>query len=274
VVNANRNPVAENMQSQMMTMMFQNMSTLNNTLMTKLLAPPENPVNALAQLKDLLGIIPLLTGVKIPGVGGGRTDPWASIAETAIANVPRVLEAAGPLMDKWGAIARERTRAVAIAHGQPVPGDAPAAVGGGPGGAAIHVVPSIPPQQPTQAPAPPAATAFATDAWTDAPQQPAPKPAAPGNSVQVVAPDAQWIKVRLVNLIAKGMSGESLMDWLIGTDENMAVVLQQSSAEQIRAFFSMDPVLSQALSLPNFDQTLSEAIEYLHQGAQPAAAVQ
>jgi hypothetical protein len=270
---ANRNPAAENMQTQMMTMMFQNMSQLNSALMTRLLAPPEHAATSgISQLKEVLDVIPLLTGVKLPGGGGAaRVDPWGMLISAA----PQLLNAGATFMDKYLAIARERTKAVAIAHGQPVEG-APNpgnVVGTAPGGTPISVVPHLPPQAP-QAPTAihhaPQASAFQADPWTEAPQHQAPQqqPAAVPNGV----PTSEWTKRKIVELIQRGMSGDAIMAFISGVDENFAITMKACSEEQIRMYFAADPILNLSMGLPMFDQTLSEAIEYLHpEGAQPAA---
>jgi hypothetical protein len=65
------------------------------------------------------------------------------------------------------------------------------------------------------------------------------------------------------------MSGEGLFDFIKGVDENFARTLLTISADQIRAFMAGDPILSKAVTLPNFDQVLGELMEYMHPDGEP-----
>jgi len=65
------------------------------------------------------------------------------------------------------------------------------------------------------------------------------------------------------------MSGDALMAFISGVNETFAQTMKVCSEEQIRGFFAGDAILSQALTSPNFDQCLAEAIEYLHSADAP-----
>lgn len=247
---ANRNPVAENMQTQMMTMMFQNMSTLNNTLMTKLINPESGTRNSMAELKELLSFLPQLTGLKIPGAGGGRVDPWSAIGETLINAAPQMIKAGAEFMDKYKGIAAERTKQAELQYNAVLvnSGRAPA----------IPITPINPPPPVPFVPHQPApAAAFQTDPFPETTAQPA-------AAADIQPPNMEWMKRRIVELISRGMSGDDLVAFISGVDESMAQTLKVVSEDQIRQFFANDPILSHALQSPNFDQVLSEVVFYLH----------
>lgn len=250
---ANRNPAAESLQTSMMQMFMTSMSQMNSAMLTRLLTPPESVAKSgLNELKDLLALIPQLTGIKLPGGGGGRVDTWSAIGETLINAAPRMIEAGASFMDKYKGIASERTRQEELRFNTIMvsSGRAPT----------IPITPAAPPpvQFVPQNPVPPAPTAaFQTDPFPETTAQPA-------AAADIQPPNMEWMKRRIVELISRGMSGDDLVAFISGVDESMAQTLKVVSEDQIRQFFANDPILSHALQSPNFDQVLSEVVFYLH----------
>jgi hypothetical protein len=253
-----RNPAAETMQNQMMTMMMNQMGQVTAALLARSLERPER--GSVSGIKELLDILPLL-GVKL-GTGGGRgIDPMAALGQTLINSAPNILDAAAGFMEKYRLIATERTRqaelqfnAVAVSRGQP-----PVTV-------SVREVPGAP-APPRPAPAPARADGFSVAPFPEVNLGPA-APAAPAFA-PVTDFDGDLVKRRIVELIHRGMSGDALMAFISGVNETFAQTMKTCTEAQIRGFFAGDPILAQALSSSNFDQCLAEAIEYLHPEPEP-----
>jgi hypothetical protein len=255
-----RNPAAESMQNQMMQMMMTQMGQVTSALLTRSLERPER--GSVSGIRELLDLLPLL-GVKIGG-GGGRVDPLTDIGRSLISAAPQILEAGAVFMDKYRQIAAERTRqaelqfnAIAIQRGQQ-----PVTV-------SVREVPgqAAPPPKPAAAARPDGFNVVDFPSVSVGPQPAAAAPAAAATTAAGF--DGDLVKRRIVELIHRGMSGDALMAFISGVNEDFAKTMKVCSEEQIRGFFAGDAILSQALTSPNFDQCLSEAIEYLHSSEAP-----
>jgi len=273
----NRNPAAESMQNQMMQMMMTQMGQVTSALLTRSLERPER--SSVSGIRELLDLLPLL-GVKVGG-GAGRIDPLTDIGRSLISAAPQILEAGAVFMDKYRQIATERTRqaelqfnAIAIQRGQQ-----PVTV-------SVREVPgqAAPPLYTEPRSAKPAAAArpegfnvvdFPSVSVGPQPVYTEPRSAAAAPTPAAASPagfDGDLVKKRIVELIHRGMSGDGLMAFISGVNETFAQTMKVCSEEQIREFFAGDAILSQALTSPNFDQCLAEAIEYLHSADAPAGA--
>ena len=267
----NRNPAAEQVQNNMMQMMMTMLTTMTNTLLQRSLqAPEKTAVAGMREIIDLMGMM----GMKA-GVGGARPDAITLIGEKLIDIAPQILEKGAMFMERYQAIARERTvqtenqlRTAQVMRGQqPAPMAAPQM---------STVPPGTPPPSPAQMQAQPTAQPAQGNGGLNT--VPFPETGIPPSQAPVPgmglegAPTDDWLKKKVVELIARGASGDMLMAVVSGVNENFALTMQQSSEDLIRSFFAMDPILKQAMQFPNFDQCLSEAIEYLHPEGQPAPA--
>jgi hypothetical protein len=259
----NRNPAAEQIQGNMMQMMMTMLSTMTNTLLQRSLQPPEKTaVSGMREIIDLMGIM----GMKVGAGGGARPDAITLIGEKLIDIAPQILEKGAMFMERYQAIARERTVQAQYQFNtaQVMRGQQPA---------------NPPPMQPmataaSQPTAPPQAQPAQGNAGLNTvpfPEAGIPPSQAPATGAAIEF-DADMIKRRVVELIARGASGDMLMAFISGVNETFAITMQQSSEDLIRSFFAMDPILKQAMQFPNFDQCLSEAIEYLHPEGAPAPA--
>ncbi|HLJ17964.1 MAG TPA: hypothetical protein VKV15_25935 [Bryobacteraceae bacterium] len=245
-----RNPAAETMQTQMMSMMMTSMNNIMTALLQRGLERPET--GGVAGLREMLGLVKELSTGGVPGTG--KVDALTAIGQTLVNAAPQILQAGAQFMEKYHAIARERTvqtqlqyNAIALQRGAAV---APPA----------QTIETLPPAQPVQ----PAVTPFPTVDFS--PGTPA---TTSSTSPEQGSPSMDWLKGRIVALIANGMSGEGLFDFIKGVDENFARTLLTISADQIRAFMAGDPILSKAVTLPNFDQVLGELMEYMHPDGEP-----
>jgi hypothetical protein len=262
----NRNPVAEQAQNSMMTMMMNMLTTMTNTLLQRSLQPPEKTaVSGMREIIDLMGIM----GMKVGAGGGARPDALTLIGEKLIDIAPQILEKGAMFMERYNSIARERTiqadyqfRTAQVMRGQQPNAPMPAPQ-------MSSVPPGTPPPNPQQMQSQPAANpGMQTVPFPEGgiPNSQAPVDGAP------IEFDGDMVKRRVVELIARGASGDMLMAFISGVNETFAITMQQSSEDLIRSFFAMDPILKQAMQFPNFDQCLSEAIEYLHPEGKPAPA--
>ena len=257
---ANRNPAAEQVQNNMMQMMMTMLTTMTNTLLQRSLQVPEK--NAVAGMREIIDLMSLM-GMKA-GVGGGaRPDALTLIGEKLIDIAPQILEKGAMFMERYQAIARERTLQTQYQFNtaQVMRGQAPSAP-----------MPAPPAQTPVvSGQAPPASPNPGIQTVPFPEQGIAPSQGAPATGMEG-APSDEWLKKKVVELIARGASGDLLMATVSGINETFALTMQQSSEDLIRSFFAMDPILKHAMQFPNFDQCLSEAIAYLHPEGQPAAA--
>lgn len=251
-----RNPAGD----QMMNAMVNMMTMLMSKMMERQMGSPN--ADMFGGLDKVLGLVERLGG-KIGGGGGGKSEPLLEIGRSLISAAPEIL-AQG--MGKYVEISKLRTRqmeiqrdALAIQRGVAPTIDVQPAV------AAPNPQPFVVPTRPA-APAPgainPGMSVVAFDSESPAP----PTAAAPLAAVDG-SPNPEWVKSRLVQLIQQGFSGESLIDWLTGTDPNLVFSLRSADENMVRAFFAADPVLATALQLPNFDQVLHEAIAYMRGSA-------
>jgi len=236
-----RNPAAETMQTQMMSMMMTSMNNIMTALLQRGLERPES--GGVAGLREMLGLVKELGG----GGSGGKVDAATAITQTLVNAAPQILQAGAQFMEKYHAIARERTVQAQLQYN---------AVALQRGGAPAPPVSTIetPPLQSSQ-PARSNAAEFPVVDFTQSPAAP---------TTDHGSPTMDWLKTRIVALIANGMTGEGLFDFIKGVDENFARTLLSISEDQIRAFMAGDPILSKAVTLPNFDQTLAELLEYMH----------
>jgi hypothetical protein len=263
----NRNPAAEQIQNNMMTMMMNMMNTVTSALLQRSLQAPEK--TAMSGIKEVLDLLTMM-GLKMGG-GGGKLDAGTILSEKLIDVAPKILESAVPLLERWQAVGRERTiqeqlrfNALMIQRGQaPIPVSAPQPVTAANPPAAQGAIPP-PTAQPAQGNAGLNTVPF--------PENGIPASQAVPSAGTDGAPNDDWLKRKVVELIGRGASGDMLMAVVSGINENFALTMQASSEEMIRMFFAADPILKQALQFPNFDQCLSEAIAYLHPEGQPAPA--
>lgn len=258
--NRQQNPAIE----QMLMVMMNGFTGFMAKIMDRSMAPPGTDM--FGGLDKVLGLVERLGG-KIGG-GGGTSEPFLEIGRSLIQAAPEII---GQGMGKYVDIQRMRTRqmelqvsALALQRGVAPPIDVqPAAAGATP-----NPQPFVVPTRPA-APGPGAVNAgmnvvpFGAEISPQPPAAPAPPSAAANGG----APDPDWIKARLVQLIQQGFSGESLIDWLSGTDPKLVFDLRSADDNMVRAFFAADPVLATALQLPNFDQVLHEAIAYMRGSA-------
>jgi len=124
----------------------------------------------------------------------------------------------------------------------------------------------------------PGAPPAGSPAANSAPQQYAPQvqPPAPGaTGLDVEAPSSAnaiaeaerqdaFIKGKIVEAIANGDTGGEIIDFLDRIDKTICDHFSGASVEQIVYFFSADPILKKAASLPRFKAAITEMVEELN----------
>jgi hypothetical protein len=254
-------------QQQIMQMMMQQMGAIMTALLNRGLQPPEKA--SVSGIKELLELLPLF-GIKLGGgTGVSKVDPLAAIGESLINAAPRILEAGAGFMDRYRLIAEERTKqsvlqynAIAIQRGaQPAPVNVTTR------DVATHPA-AAPTAQPAQQHQQPANN-------SDFPVVDMNRPTAAAAAPAAASPqgfDETTVKQRIVQMVHQGFSGDVLMAFITGVNETFAVTMKACTEAQIRTYFAGDPILSQALASPNFDECLAGAIYYLHPEGAPLAA--
>jgi hypothetical protein len=192
----------------------------------------------------MLGVMKELSSEINPEPGPSN---WkARLVDKVLDAAPALIDRVGGMMDKQASIEREKTQRAQIvtqAHARSSmpaapPTTNPATISGpaAPASEPIRTVPLDRTSPPISAPQPPAGQ-----------------------------PSQEWVSNRVVELIAAGQSGESVVDFLDGINPTVCQQIAGLSAEQIKQLFRADAILSRAVTLPNFDRWLAEVVEYLRE---------
>lgn len=196
----------------------------------------------------------LKEAAEVVGLGEGKGK---SLGEAVIEKLPDILHAGGEALDKYQKI--ENTRLETARHVRAIQQQRNGVV--------------VPPQ--------PAAPAGQVPQHTGAqPQQYAQQPPlqtsgigleveAPGTpptAEQIAQAEQQmnFVKGKIVELIAEGQSGGDIIDFLDNIDKKICDQFAGASADQLAKFFADDPVLKKAVPLPRFKAAIAEIVQELN----------
>jgi hypothetical protein len=231
------------------------MQVMMAKIVERAFAPPES--NLLGQLSAFEKIAEL---IGIRGGGGGKQDLGAML----IAKLPDIAQGASVLMAKYVDGQREkRLAAEANARGIQY------ARGAG--------APALPdPNPPVNVPAPPnnvrefqQPTAAPTYAPLDRdPVNGQPDPHA-GLREDEGGPTFDWLRRRVAQMVMMGSGSDTVIDFISGANPQLMAILRSAQVEELRDFFTKDPILSQCTNYAGFEVFLKDAYEYLHEESIP-----
>lgn len=212
---------------------------------------PTDLVTQFKQLKEAAEVV---------GLGEGKGK---SLGEAVIEKLPDILEAGGKAMDKYQQIESTRletarhVRAIQQQHGATVITPPPAASAG---------------QMPQHTGAQHTVRTPMQTSGTGLQVEP---PGTPPTPEAIAAAEQQlaFIKGKIVEMVANGDSGGEIIDFLDKIDKTICDQFAGASAEQIGLFFSADPVLKKAASLPRFKPVIAEMVEELNGPDEPMEPV-
>jgi hypothetical protein len=258
-----KQPTSIEMMTQLATL--QKMMNPGNDDTTKLLlakvidkafaTPADNSANSFDAMLKMYERISGLFG------GGGGAPARPSIGERIVEALPSLVDKAIPLMDRYLKIT-ENNRAIAEYRmrvgGQPMPAAQPAPRPAIPVGAS-----TAPAVQPTQAPGASPLQTVPLSASTEP---------APAGTDQLAGELEQFLTYRIVTMIRDGFRGDQVYNFISGANPMFAAMLANANEVQIREFLASNPILKEALALPEFDQFLSELLEYISEEKAEAVA--
>lgn len=241
--------------------------------------------NQLEALKTNLGILRELREMD-GGGGGGKSD----IVTTLIDRAPAILEKVVDGLGKVKEVQAENTRQLSIRantaqsiermrHGT-VPSAPLAAVPGAPtpenpGAPAAAPIAATPGWSGSLDVVPIDRGTGTTDSTNSAAFSRAPLAAAAIGVAPLPAEAAQleaFLKNRVVHLIAKGSPAADVIAFIDDFDDRLVEFFATMGEDGLRSYFAKDPILGQAVGLPQWDRWFSEACTELYGEEEPAAA--
>lgn len=240
------------------------------TLLTPLLGKFFTPSDPLSQVTQFMSLMDKLDELRGKAGGGGRGTTTNDLLLAGIEQLPKVLNEMG--QQKAQALEhQQRQLAVGarVSHGtSPLPpagaptphssaAVSPAAQPQARGGAATPPLSPlrVVPLSERTSPGPLAeATVGAVGAPTNL------SPSVPYNPTQDLKVQYdEWVKLRVVEMIAMGFPGEQIAASLDVWKPEMIRELAQRSEQEIEAIFSLDPVLAQVVKHPNCRPAITAA---------------
>ena len=70
-------------------------------------------------------------------------------------------------------------------------------------------------------------------------------------------------------MVMMGSGSDTVVDFISGANPQLMAVLRSASIEELRDFFTKDPILSQCTNYAGFEAFLKDAYEYLHEESIP-----
>jgi len=182
------------------------------------------------------------------GIG---SDKGKSLGEALIENGPKILEAGANIIERYKSV--EETRLQTARTVQQIQQRGAAVVTPPPQPAAGQIPNQTAPQYTVQ---PPPGQAAGTGLEVEA-------PSAAATIAQAEANDA-FIKGKIVEMISNGDSGGDIIDFLDKIDREICNAFTGASVEQVILFFTNDPALKKAATLPRFKAVITEIVEELN----------
>lgn len=235
--------------------------------------------NALTGLKDQIELIKSLADAVGSG-GGGKTDVWGTLA----GKVPEIIDGLGNIVGRVKDVQTEATKQLSIkaqaaeriaqinaartaAGQQPLPAEAAAAT------VAATEAPAVPGTILTP---PHPGGGLHTVSMGAAPEDAAPNGNWGGGSIPseaaVPAPSLEtqeatlvtFLKHKVVEMISKSINGSGVLQFVEDFDERIIAYLVSIGPEGLEKFFAQDPILVQAMPLPQWAKWYQEACEDLY----------
>jgi hypothetical protein len=231
------------------------MQVMMAKIVERAFAPPES--NLLGQLSAFEKIAEL---IGIRGGGGGKQDLGAML----IAKLPDIAQGASVLMAKYVDGQREKrlaaeanARGIAYARGT---------------GAPLAIADPNPPVNVPAAPSNVREFQQPAAAPTYAPLDRDPVNAQPDPAElreEEGAPSFDWLRRRVAQMVMMGSGSDTVVDFISGADPRLMAILRSAQIEELRDFFTKDPILVQCTSYAGFEAFLKDAYEYLHEDNVP-----
>jgi hypothetical protein len=225
-------------------------------------------VTALSQLKDVVSIVKDLGGEM--GMGGGRRS--GGIAEVIMDKAPELIEKGVEALGKYAEIKQRDNEALQIKA------NAATSIAAINRGAPPPAQPQIPTAMPSGIPQPqitPVAPSINSGRNAGAggldlePIAPGAPPVGTGITAEEVVHAENilynFLRGRVVQLIALGRDGAEVVEFVENYDENTFKLLENANPEALEKFFSEDPILRTAMALPRWPQFFAEACADLYE---------